>query len=210
MKIKICGITNIDDAHLCSNLGADAIGFIFYKKSKRYIEPQKASEIIKQLPPFIIKVGVFVNENPQTINEISKEAKLNLVQLHGEETQKDIDIINLPVVKALRVDNNFNYSTLNNYKNCSFLLDSFDEKEYGGTGKKFMWQNIPEEIKTKIVLAGGIVQKDLEYIFNKIKPYAIDVSSSLEVYPGKKDEQKVIGFFNEFKRRVLNEQNTKL
>ncbi len=210
MKIKICGITNIDDAQLCCNLGADAIGFIFYKKSKRYIEPQKAFEIIKQLPPFIIKVGVFVNENPQTINELSKEAKLNLVQLHGEETQKDIDIITLPVVKALRVGNNFNYSILNNYKNCSFLLDSFDEKEYGGTGKKFMWQSIPEEIKTKIVLAGGIVQKDLEYIFNKIKPYAIDVSSSLEVYPGKKDEQKTIDFFNEFNRRVLNERNTKL
>ena len=202
MKIKVCGITNIEDAQLCSNLGADAIGFIFYKKSKRYIEPEKAYEIIKRLPPFVIKVGVFVNEKSQTINEISKNIKLNMVQLHGEETQNDIDKINLPVIKAFRVTNNFNYLKLNEYKNCSFLLDSFDKDEYGGTGKKFMWQNIPTEIRKKIILAGGISPRDLKYIFDEVKPYAVDVSSSLEVKPGKKDKAILKKFF-----KIYNELN---
>lgn len=206
MKIKVCGITNIKDAQLCSNLGADAIGFIFYKKSKRYIEPEKAREIIKNLPPFLMKVGVFVNEKPQTINQISKNIKLNLIQLHGEETQNDIDKINLPVIKAFRVMKNFNYLKLNEYENCSFLLDSFDRNEYGGTGKKFVWEDIPMEIREKIILSGGISQTDLEYIFNEVKPYAIDVSSSLEVKPGKKDKTVLEKFFKTYnqKNRAIN------
>lgn len=191
MKIKICGITNIEDAQLCSTLGADALGFIFYKKSKRYISPKEAKKIISQLPPFVLKVGVFVNEKPFRINEISKEVKLHLVQLHGEETQKDIDIIDLPVVKAFRINEKFNFQKLEEFKNCSYLFDSFDESEYGGTGKKFVWKNIPDEIKTKIILAGGITSDDLKIVLTEINPYAIDVSSSIESKPGKKDHKKL-------------------
>jgi phosphoribosylanthranilate isomerase len=203
MKIKVCGITNIEDAQLCCNLGADAIGFIFYEKSKRYIAPEKVKKIIKQLPPFVIKVGVFVNEKPEVINRITKDTKLNLVQLHGEETAGDIYIIDLPVIKAFRINDNFDFSLLSNYKNCSFLLDAFDINEYGGTGKKFLWNNIPNEIKNKIILAGGIKKEDLRLIFRDIKPYAIDVSSSLELKPGEKDKEKVKLFFDEY-IRVIN------
>ncbi|MEE9431446.1 MAG: phosphoribosylanthranilate isomerase [Melioribacteraceae bacterium] len=200
MKVKICGITNIEDAMLCSNLGADAIGFIFYKKSKRYIAPEKAKEIIKQLPIFLLKAGVFVNEQPEKINKIGKELKLNIVQLHGEEPPEDVDIVDLPVIKAFRVDETFDYRILLNYKNCSFLLDSFDEKEYGGTGKKFDWKNIPKELKQKIILAGGISIKNLEYIYKEITPYAIDASSSIESLPGKKDTTKLKDFLSELNR----------
>jgi phosphoribosylanthranilate isomerase len=200
MKVKICGITNIEDAKLSSELGADAIGFVFYKKSKRYIQPKEAKVIIEQLPAFLLKVGVFVNDTAEEINRISKEIKLNLVQLHGEETPELVDSIDLPVIKAFRVNNDFDYSLFSKYKNCSFLLDAYDEKEYGGTGKRFNWEIIPNEIKSKIILAGGVSSENIEIIYNKIKPYAIDVSSSLEIGPGKKDPNKLKSFF----KKILN------
>ncbi len=198
MKIKICGITNLEDAMQCYNLGTDAIGFIFYKKSKRYITPEKTKEIIEKLPAFILKVGVFVNESSKKINSISKEIKLNMVQLHGNETPAKVKSIDLPVIKAFRVDDKFNYDSLSKYKNCSFLLDSFDKNDYGGTGKRFEWDKIPTELKNKIILAGGISANSIKYIYENIKPSAIDVSSSLEITPGKKDQQKVKVFFNKF------------
>lgn len=195
MKIKICGITNYDDAIYCSNIGADAIGFIFYTGSKRYIEPDKAKKIIKQLPPFLLKVGVFVNEEPDKINKISEAIKLNVIQLHGDETIKDIMKITLPVIKAFRVNKKFNYKILNKYSNHSILLDSFNQNEYGGTGEKFNWNNIPVSLRNKIILAGGVSLENIEFIYNEIKPYAIDLSSSLEYSPGKKDHKKIKQLF---------------
>lgn len=195
MKVKICGITNIEDAKLSHKFGADAIGFIFYKKSKRFIEPKDAKVIINQLPPFVFKVGVFVNESVEEINEIAKEVKLNFVQLHGEEPPEMIAQIELPVIKVFRVKDNFDFAVLSQYKNCSFLLDAFDEKEYGGTGQKFNWNKIPIELQSKIILAGGVSAENIEKIYNEIKPYAIDVSSSVEIKPGKKDEIKLKELF---------------
>lgn len=198
MKIKICGITNYNDAKLCIDLGADAIGYIFYEKSKRYIEPKTVKEINNGLPAFVIKIGVFVNANVKEINKISKEAKLNVVQLHGDENQSIISQVDLPVIKAFRIDNDFNFDLLNKYENCSYLLDSFHVKEFGGTGLKFNWNKIPREIKNKIILAGGISIDNLENIFNKISPYAIDVSSSLENKPGEKSHDKLNKFFKKY------------
>ncbi len=205
MKVKICGITNIEDANLSYNLGADVIGFIFYKKSKRYIQPNKAKEIINNLPVFVLKVGVFVNESAEEINKISKEIKLNIIQLHGEESPEIISEIDPPVIKAFRVGENFDYSILEKYKNCSFLLDALDEKEYGGTGQMFNWNKIPEELRRKIILAGGISIENIEKIFKEIKPKAIDVSSSLEIEPGKKDKKKLKQFFKKY--NLLNNIN---
>ena len=199
MKVKVCGITNIEDAKLSCNLGADAIGLIFYEKSKRYIEPNKAKEILKHLPAFVMRVGVFVNETPEKINKISKEIKLNLIQLHGEESPEVIVKIDLPVVKAFRVKENFDYSLLKKYKNCSFLLDAYNDKEYGGTGKIFNWNKIPAGLKNKIILSGGVSVNNIEKIIKEISPAAIDVSSSLEIEPGKKDKNKLKQFFKEYK-----------
>jgi phosphoribosylanthranilate isomerase len=199
MKVKICGITNIEDAKLSYELGADAIGFVFYKKSKRYIEPKKAKIIINQLPAILLKVGVFVNESVEEINKIAKKVKLNLIQLHGEEPPEMIADIDLPVVKAFRIKNNFDYAVLSQYKYCSFLFDAFDEKEYGGTGQIFNWNNIPEELKNKIILAGGVSINNIEQIYHEINPAAVDVSSSVEIEPGKKDEIKLKNLLNKIK-----------
>uniref|UniRef100_A0A832G7U2 N-(5'-phosphoribosyl)anthranilate isomerase n=1 Tax=Ignavibacterium album TaxID=591197 RepID=A0A832G7U2_9BACT len=199
MKIKICGITNLADALLCESCGADAIGFIFYVGSKRQIMPDEAAEIVRHLNPLTIKVGVFVDENPVLINQLIKDVGLNMVQLHGGETPEDISLINVPVIKAFRVNDNFDFSVLNHYSNSYLLLDSYDKEELGGTGKAFNWQMIPEQLKSKIILAGGINSDNIDFIFRQIKPQAIDVSSSLEEYPGKKDKQKVIQFFKKIK-----------
>lgn len=196
MKIKICGITNPADALLCEQLGADAIGFVFYPGSKRHIMPDEAAEIVKQLNPFTIKVGVFVDENPVLINEIVRTVGLNMVQLHGGETPEDISLMNVPAIKSFRVDNNFDFSVLEHYSDSLILLDSFDKEEFGGTGKTFNWSIIPENVKSKIILAGGINSGNIEDVFHKVKPKAIDVSSSLEEFPGKKSKEKVIQFFN--------------
>lgn len=198
MKVKICGITNIEDALLCAGYNADAIGFIFYEKSKRFISFDKAKEIINKLPPFLMKVGVFVNEEAEIVNESTQKIGLNLVQLHGDESPEYVSKIYLPVIKTFRVDEKFDWAVINHYKNCGIMLDSYSQNEYGGTGKTFEWNSIPSEYKHKIILSGGITIDKLEQIFSEIKPAAIDVSSSLEISPGKKDPQKLKEFLTKF------------
>ncbi len=195
MKVKVCGITNLDDALMCERSGADALGFIFYKKSKRYIEPGTASKIIKRLSPFTIKVGVFVNETSEQINKIAEEIKINMAQLHGHESPETAEKISTPVIKSFSISDDFNFSIVNNYKNVYYLFDSHSQKEFGGTGNKFNWQIIPDDLKNKIILAGGVSINNIEEIYRTIKPFAIDLSSSLESERGKKDKGKTKTFF---------------
>lgn len=204
MKVKICGITRLEDALCCEKYGADAIGYIFFKGSKRYISPENAGEISSRLSPFILKTGVFVNEPADEINRIAKIAGLNAVQLSGDETLELAEEINLPVIKGFRVKDDFNFAVLNNYKNCGFLLDSFNEKEYGGTGKTFNWENIPAGMRGKIILAGGISAENIDLIINEIKPAAVDISSSVETAPGIKDENKIKIFMNKINSYRIN------
>ncbi|MCH8032205.1 MAG: phosphoribosylanthranilate isomerase [Bacteroidetes bacterium] len=196
MKIKICGITNIEDALAAESFGADAVGFIFYKKSKRYVSPEQAEHIMRALSLFTTKVGVFVDETFEIINKISKQTGINVVQLHGNENLDIMKSISLPVIKAFRVDDNFNYNKLNQYQEYSILLDAYSENNYGGTGIKFNWEKIPFEIKNKIILSGGISSNNIEIIYKNINPAAVDLSSSLEKTPGKKDKKKMEKFFN--------------
>ncbi len=195
MKVKICGITNLEDALLCESLGADALGFIFYKGSKRFVEPEAAGKIISELSPFTLKVGVFVNSSSEEINKTAKEIRLNAVQLHGKESPEIISKINLPVIKSFRVKNGFDFSILKRFENISFLFDTYSEKEYGGTGKTFNWELIPDDLRGKIILSGGISISNIEEIYRNIKPAAVDLSSSLESEPGKKDGEKIKEFF---------------
>lgn len=194
VKVKTCGITNIDDAKFCVDCGADALGFIFYKKSKRYIEPESAKRIIDQLPFFVFKVGVFVNENLEKVNSIANEIGLNSVQLHGDESLDYCEKVSYPVIKAIRVDDKLN-KNLERYSNYTILLDSKDEKEYGGTGKRFDWEIIPQSKRNKIILAGGVSEDNIEEIYRTISPQAVDLSSLLESEPGIKDHEKVKSFF---------------
>ena len=195
MKIKICGITNIEDALAAESLGADAIGFIFYEKGKRYVAPETIRDITNVLSPFTIKVGVFVNESSEIINTKSKLAGINVVQLHGNEKQDIINSISLPVIKVFRVDENFDYKMIDQYNGCSILLDTYSEKSYGGTGKQFDWEKIPAKIRNNIILAGGVSLENIEFIYKNINPAAVDLSSALEITTGKKDKNKMEKFF---------------
>jgi len=195
LKIKICGITNIKDAIFCEKTGATALGFIFYKESKRFIEPEDAKKIISILSSFTIKVGVFVNNSPEEINKTADRLKLNAVQLHGDEAPDIIEEIDFPIIKSFRVNGEFDFKILNKYKNVSFLFDSYSKEDFGGTGKKFNWDLIPKDLGGNFILAGGISTENIEEIFNIVKPIAIDVSSSLENSSGMKNHKKVEKFF---------------
>ncbi|MFH1195895.1 MAG: phosphoribosylanthranilate isomerase [bacterium] len=198
MRIKICGITNYEDAKLCCDCGADALGFIFYEKSKRFVSIDEAKSIIQKLPAFVSKIGVFINEDSKKINDIAREIKLTGVQLHGEETPEFAESILLPVIKGFRVSEEFDFSITDKYPGCKFLLDTYSTKEYGGTGQTFDWEIIPMKIRKTIILAGGVSSSNIEHIFKTVKPVAVDVSSSLEIKPGIKDESKVKSFFEIF------------
>jgi phosphoribosylanthranilate isomerase len=195
LKVKICGITNKEDALMVEKLGAYAVGFIFYKKSKRYISPESASEIIQALSSLTFKVGVFVNEDPEKINKTASIIKLNTVQLHGDETPGIAELIDLHVIKSFRINGELDYNLLKGYKNVSYLFDSFSPKDYGGTGKKFNWHLIPKELNGNFILSGGISIENIEEVMKSVKPKAIDVTSSLERSPGIKDHKKVKEFF---------------
>jgi len=194
MRVKICGITRIEDAMEAIKNGVNALGFIFYKKSKRYVEPQKVKEIIEKIPPFVTTVGVFVNEEIEEIKRIVKITKLDLVQLHGEEDEEYIDKIKkeVKVLKAFRVKNKNVLEEIKAMNLDSFLLDAFTKEEYGGTGKTFDWEIARESKKLgNVILAGGINENNIEEIIKKIQPYAVDISSGVEVEPGIKDVKKI-------------------
>ncbi|MCK9280026.1 MAG: phosphoribosylanthranilate isomerase [Melioribacteraceae bacterium] len=196
MKVKVCGITNIEDALYCIESGADALGFMLYKSSKRYVDIFAAREIIIQLPPFTMLVGVFVNEKPKIINYIAEELGLNAVQLHGEETPQVTDEINFPIIKAFRTNKNFDFSEVERFQGITPMFDSDSLKSnFGGTGKTFDWSIIPEEYRRRSIIAGGIGINNIEELINEINPAAIDLSSSLEAKPGIKDHTKVKAFF---------------
>ena len=200
MKIKICGITRLEDSQLCDKLGADAIGFIFYHKSKRYITPENARTISISLPPFLHKIGVFVNSSIEEVNSVAKLASLTSVQLHGDETPEYISKINYPVIKSFGVDESFDFSILDEYSNCGIILDVKDTVEYGGTGNSFNWEIIPEKIRTKVIIAGGVSTHNIDEIHKNIRPYGIDISSSVEIEPGIKDKIKLELLFENYNR----------
>ncbi|MDZ7763644.1 MAG: phosphoribosylanthranilate isomerase [Melioribacteraceae bacterium] len=142
----------------------------------------------------MFKVGVFVNEDVDRVNQIANELKLNAVQLHGDEDLEYCEKIKCPVIKAIRVDENLN-DNLKKFSNYIILLDSKDTKEYGGTGQKFNWNLIPKSSRNKIILAGGVSEDNIDEIYHSINPQAVDLSSSLEIEPGIKDHEKVKSFF---------------
>jgi phosphoribosylanthranilate isomerase len=189
-KVKICGITNYDDASVAVDLGADALGFIF-APSPRNIAPEKAGEIIRKLPPFIKSVGVFVNEDTEKIRDIVRYCGLDNVQLHGDETPEICDILMPRAIKALKIKGKYNSEQYEPYKGKvrAFLLDTFSEKTAGGTGRTFDWNealNI-KKLGVPVILAGGLNPSNILEAIERVKPYAVDVNSGIEERPGKKD-----------------------
>jgi len=197
VKVKICGITNYEDAAAALDMGADLLGFNFYPKSPRFIMPQKAVQIINRLPAFIDLVGVFVNESLEQIHEIKNACQLDWVQLHGDESPefcKEFLSHNVKVMKALRVKDQADIEKADDYFTDAVLLDAFDPKKYGGTGLSFDW-NIIGHIGKRVFLAGGI-NPDNAADAVKLGVYGIDVCSGIEAQPGKKDHKKMKRLFD--------------
>lgn len=205
-RIKICGITRLEDAVQAIELGADALGFVFYQKSPRYITPQSAREIIEKLPPFISKVGLFVNDSKDVIEDICQIAGIDVIQLHGDESPDFSESFSLPVIKALAISNAADVVKTQAYK-CTLLLDAkAPEGVYGGTGKSFDW-NLLTEMKSAnpLVLAGGLHPGNIISALESNEWYAVDVSSGVEESKGLKDYQKMKDFckkVQEFNCRV--------
>lgn len=196
IKIKICGITNIEDALNASLLGADALGFVFVGKSPRYITPLNTSIIIDALPPFISKVGLFVNPSKEEVEDAIRVAKFDLLQFHGDEDEEFCNQFNLPYIKAFSVKSEVNlveYET--NYNSASaLLLDTYSEKARGGTGTTFDWNLIPAEESKPLIIAGGLNNENITDLLRHTTPYAVDVSGGVEVLKGKKDYKKMENF----------------
>jgi len=200
-KIKICGITNMEDALAAVKLGADALGFVFYKESKRYIKPNVASEIARSLPPFVKKIGVFTNEDHGAIKDITGEVKLDLLQIHGDETPEYCNRLESPYIKAFRLRNEATLSEINEYSTNYLLFDTYSKDEYGGTGHAFDWNLLkgkPFENKY-VILSGGLNPGNVGEAISLLNPYAVDVSSGVEEFPGKKDIEKINKFIEAVK-----------
>lgn len=189
MRVKICGITNLDDALDAINSGADALGFVFYEPSPRYIKPIDARNIVEELPPFIQSVGLFVNETTEFINKISKESKMQLVQIIDDENIVNYDKLEVKHLKVLRVRNK---EDLQNLKDEYYLVDAFVD-EFGGAGKRLALDLFKNIDCSKFILAGGLNKDNLKEL-NNFGFFGVDVSSAVEKEKGKKDKNKMSQF----------------
>ncbi|MFC1606804.1 phosphoribosylanthranilate isomerase [Candidatus Latescibacterota bacterium] len=210
VKVKICGITRVDDAWYAEEYGASAVGFIFYPPSPRAIDPDGAGIITEALGPFIAKVGVFVDEDPGKVITTVKAAGLTAVQLHGSESPEYVSELQalaspfkLQVIKAFRVDDDFNPGELGKYSAGVFLLDTYDPDQQGGTGKTFDWEKAVDcEGLGKIILAGGLNADNIAEAIQTAHPWGVDISSGVESSPGVKDHEKLMSLFDSIQGSV--------
>ena len=199
VKVKVCGITNAKDALAAVEAGADALGFIFYEKSPRYVVPAVAAAIIAELPPLVTPVGVFVNEGVATVRSIMDSCGIAMAQLHGDEPASYCRELSRPAMKALRLKDRGSLLALAECKGRGgvrgFVLDTFSEVAYGGTGQIADWNLAAEVAKTTpILLAGGLTPENVMEAIRAVRPYGVDVSSGVESVPGKKDHTKMRAF----------------
>lgn len=195
--VKICGITNLEDALATIDAGADALGFNFYSPSPRYISPAAARVIVDQLPKEILTVGVFVNELAETVKQIANEVALGAVQLHGEEPVNYCTALSeLFVIKVFRVNRTFKRDDVTRYEVPAIMLDAFDATVRGGTGQVIDWELAREvnRVAPRLFLAGGLSPENVGMAVKEVRPYAVDACSALEQLPGKKDINRVNAF----------------
>ncbi len=201
-RVKICGITQVDDALAAVDAGADALGFVFYEASPRAVDIQSARLIFDKLPPFISKVGLFVNAKYSYVNAVLDALALDVLQFHGDEDEAFCGSFNKPYLKAIRMRDSTDLSDMAKiYSSASgLLLDAFDSTQYGGTGQTFNWDLMPKRCNLPIVLAGGLNVNNVHDAVKNTKPYAVDVSSGVEKSKGVKDHQLIKKFMHEVKR----------
>lgn len=202
IRIKVCGITRLQDALLAVECGADALGFIFHRKSPRYIDPEEARIIIEQIPPFVDAVGVFVDKQRENVEEIIRFCRLGYAQLHGSEPEKYLERLArftspCELIKAFRVGEETTAEDFEPYLPHvkGILLDTYDKELAGGTGKPFDWSIIPRlNIRKPLILAGGLNPDNITGALQEFRPYGVDVNSGVEVGPGIKDHQLIRKF----------------
>ena len=200
VRVKICGITSMEDALQAVQAGADALGFVFYEKSPRNLYPEQAASIISELPPFVQAVGLFVNAGAGFVNETADRCRLDLVQLHGDEPPDYCELIRRRVIKAFRVKDITSLDPVRNYSIAGILLDAFSPKAYGGTGLTFNWEVAQEAGQYgPVILAGGLTPENVRQAVERVNPYGVDVSSGVETAPGRKDPEKVRDFIRQAK-----------
>jgi len=194
MHLKYCGFTNEQDLHLAYSFGIRIFGFIFYPKSPRHVTSKQVHDMTQKLPPFVIKVGVFVNESASVIQDTIQTAGLSCIQLHGEESPEFCQQFHCPVIKAFRVFDEKDLSFLSDYSVSAVLLDSKVPDQYGGTGQTFNWAlaiKAKQHTQSPLILSGGIHLHNIEKAIKEVSPYAIDMASGIEIAPGQKDPDKM-------------------
>jgi len=196
VKVKICGITNLPDGMAAAEAGADALGFVFYDQSPRHISVEGAAALIRQLPPFVMKVGVFVNAPADLVLRAVRECGLNLLQFHGDEPPEYCLQFGLMSMKAFRIRDAASLQALHRYSTDAWLLDAYSPGKPGGTGETFNWDLALQarSLGRPIFLAGGLTPENVATAVQRAQPYGVDVSSGVETAPGRKDPAKVRDF----------------
>jgi len=194
--IKICGITSETDARVAVEAGAHALGFVFYAPSPRFIDYGHAREIIDDLPPFITTVAVLVNETAEAVRKLLQKVPVNILQLHGDETPELCESYGNPYIKSIRARTIATAAVAaGNYPGArGLLLDTLVSDRYGGTGESFDWQRLPDSLHKPVILAGGLDPENVAHAIQTVRPYAVDVSSGVEIAKGHKDAVKIKRF----------------
>jgi phosphoribosylanthranilate isomerase len=194
VRVKICGITRLEDALLAARLGADALGFNFWPRSKRFVDPDAARAIVDRLPPFVAAVGLFVNQPPAEVLATAARSGVVAVQLHGDEPRDEVNALPLPAMKALRVAGPESLADLHRYRVRAFVLDA-PSAGFGGSGATFDWALARAAAeRATVILAGGLTPDNVQEAIRAVRPYAVDVASGVESSPGVKDPDKLARF----------------
>lgn len=202
VKVKICGITRLEDALAAAELGADALGFVFYEKSPRYVRPDIAADIIAQLPPFITSVGLFVNPDETIVKEIITQTAVDLLQFHGDEENTFCAQFSRPFIKAIRMAEALDlHKEIEKYPGArGILLDAYDPQRYGGTGHTFEWSRVHSSLPKPIIVAGGLTPENVAQAVAMTHPWGVDVSGGVEQSKGIKQRSLIEAFMRGAKR----------
>lgn len=200
-RIKICGITRVEDAQTVASCGADAIGLVFYEKSPRHVTMQQAAQLAAAIPPFVTRVGLFVNPSEEEVRNVLRQVPLDVLQFHGEEAPEFCAQFGRSYLKAVRVKAGVDLvQCAARYGSAQgLLLDAYVEGTHGGTGESFDWALIPHDLPLPVILSGGLHAGNVAQAIKRVRPYAVDVSSGVEAEKGIKDAAKIAAFINEVK-----------
>lgn len=213
-RVKMCGMTTLEDALIAASVGVDALGFVFYEQSPRAVTPTQASEIISGLPPFVTSVALFVDETPSFIEAVIEETQIDLLQFHGEESAAFCEQFNRPYIKAIRMREQTDLPELMKVYDSAqgLLVDTYKKGVPGGTGETFNWGGLteqlnamPDEAKKPIILAGGLTPENVAQAIETVNPWAVDVSGGIEAFAGRKSAEKIIQFMQEITRDKVDE-----